>query len=759
MRRDHPVINVVIIMALIVLSFLVMTGLSPESTALLDKAYAQTPPNPAIIQPIVTRDIAREIILPKIDTIWNLADRKKGLRALQHDDLLPTGTIVRPAFGLNLAPQELTCQNACWLFFVDKAPGAHFSHPVSIILLDSETGEEQVMETEWWPEVSGPNIPKKQLFNILDLRKDPGTIIFDQPPVLLPAIQQPGVAPQISLAAQAALKGLTAGALPAPCDGCTAWAVIVCGYDDLPDTFDEDTDGIYAVLKNLGLSDDNIFFLSPHTTHAGVDRPTSKANVEWAINEVANGVNRANGDDKVLFFYSSHGGIDGLTCIDEGISAAELDGWLGGIKSKEMTIIIEACHSGSFIGKYADGTYNPAEDDLTGPGKSGRVVFTSASTDTSSYPDVDGPDDPNGAADIGSESIYGYVMAFGIPAADTNGDGAVSFEEALQYALANDVTRIRGDNTPQFSWTTGMTPAKVYPYCYPTSDPNGSYKAECTNSSVQISLDGTASSAVAPCNDPLVFLWDTDCPAAAFSNPAIAAPLLTLNPISQCLECNVWLTVTCSDGSADTRCTRVTVTDKVPPVITCPADRVVSCEQPTDPAHTGMAIAIDICKPDPLITSSDAVTPGACANERTIARTWTATDGCSNRADCLQTIQVVDTTAPVIGSVSAAPNVLWSPNHKMVPIRVTATATDNCSATPVCTITKVVSNEPENGLGDGDTAPDWKITGPLSVDLRAERSGTGNGRIYTITVTCTDDCGNSSAGTTKVTVPKSQKNK
>jgi len=71
----------------------------------------------------------------------------------------------------------------------------------------------------------------------------------------------------------------------------------------------------------------------------------------------------------------------------------------------------------------------------------------------------------------------------------------------------------------------------------------------------------------------------------------------------------------------------------------------------------------------------------------------------------------------------------------------------------------VNSNEPVNGLGDGDTAPDWIITGDLTVNLRAERSGIGNGRIYTITVTCKDACGNSSVGSTTVTVPHDQEQK
>jgi hypothetical protein len=53
-------------------------------------------------------------------------------------------------------------------------------------------------------------------------------------------------------------------------------------------------------------------------------------------------------------------------------------------------------------------------------------------------------------------------------------------------------------------------------------------------------------------------------------------------------------------------------------------------------------------------------------------------------------------------------------------------------------ISSVTSNEPVNGLGDGDASPDWTIIDAHHINLRAERSGTGTGRTYTITITCTD---------------------
>lgn len=115
-----------------------------------------------------------------------------------------------------------------------------------------------------------------------------------------------------------------------------------------------------------------------------------------------------------------------------------------------------------------------------------------------------------------------------------------------------------------------------------------------------------------------------------------------------------------------------------------------------------------------------------------------------------------DRTGPVIHSVTASPNVLWAPNHKMMPVSVSANVTDNCSAV-TWMVTAVGSDEPANGTGDGDTEPDSSITGGHAVNLRAERAGSGDGRVYTITIVAKDAAGNSTTGSTTVSVPHSQK--
>lgn len=94
--------------------------------------------------------------------------------------------------------------------------------------------------------------------------------------------------------------------------------------------------------------------------------------------------------------------------------------------------------------------------------------------------------------------------------------------------------------------------------------------------------------------------------------------------------------------------------------------------------------------------------------------------------------------------------VLWPANHKMVPVNISYNVNNTCPTN--CTLS-VSSNEPINGTGDGDTAPDWQVVNANRVNLRAERAGNGSGRIYTIGITCRDSAGNAAGRTVTVSVP------
>ena len=109
------------------------------------------------------------------------------------------------------------------------------------------------------------------------------------------------------------------------------------------------------------------------------------------------------------------------------------------------------------------------------------------------------------------------------------------------------------------------------------------------------------------------------------------------------------------------------------------------------------------------------------------------------------TIEVVDTTPPEL-TVELHPNSLWPPNHKMADIEASVQAQDLCGDVTSLTLVSVVSSEPDNGKGDGNTVGD--IAGvetdtlDTSFQLRSERQGMNHRRTYTVTYQATDDVGN-----------------
>jgi hypothetical protein len=117
-------------------------------------------------------------------------------------------------------------------------------------------------------------------------------------------------------------------------------------------------------------------------------------------------------------------------------------------------------------------------------------------------------------------------------------------------------------------------------------------------------------------------------------------------------------------------------------------------------------------------------------------------------------VAVSDNTPPQV-TLSVTPTILWPPNHKMVLITPTLTVGDNCDPSPTVVLESITSNEPDDAPGDGDgnTVGDIGVAAGGKIFLRAERAGTGIGRIYTVTYRATDASGNTATASAIVAVP------
>lgn len=116
---------------------------------------------------------------------------------------------------------------------------------------------------------------------------------------------------------------------------------------------------------------------------------------------------------------------------------------------------------------------------------------------------------------------------------------------------------------------------------------------------------------------------------------------------------------------------------------------------------------------------------------------------------------------PNISQAYASRECLWPPNHKMVDISIMG-VTDPDDDPITITITGITSDEAtasEKGAGGAKHAPDADGVGTDTASVRAERSGSGDGRVYVISFTASDGEGGVAEGSVEVSVPHDKSKK
>jgi len=229
-------------------------------------------------------------------------------------------------------------------------------------------------------------------------------------------------------------------------------------------------------------------------------------------------------------------------------------------------------------------------------------------------------------------------------------------------------------------------------------------------------------------------------------------------------------------------------------IIDCPTNALVDCTEPTDPDHVGTPGIGGNCENIGTIGFRDVVMPGICPQEFTILRTWFATAECDVRAECVQTIEVVDTNGPeitcpqdiefecdagssgvatAIGDCDPDPEITYEDSTTnacpIVTVR-TWTARDACGNVNSCEqIIEVDDTEPPVVECPDDMTIDCTdiadlpplstngvvaidSCGPVTVDCREERSPDTCPLVIERTCVATDLCGNTSTCGYAITV-------
>jgi hypothetical protein len=286
----------------------------------------------------------------------------------------------------------------------------------------------------------------------------------------------------------------------------------------------------------------------------------------------------------------------------------------------------------------------------------------------------------------------------------------------------------------------------------------------------------------APTNTPAPVVIDLASLNVSATNPATGGSIvgivsLTTNQAADLLAGLYYINVhTATNPAGEIRGQLIPVNTL--PTLVCPSPATVECTG-TNGTLVGLSAQVSdldgdaltvVWSVDGVAIQTNNIAAGVSSNVSNVAFQAIYQNGIHSigisvsdgidTATCGTTVSVVDTTPPVILSASVTPNVLWPPNHQMIPVEVSVTAVDLCSTVSTCKIKSISGNQGAHAHGSGNTSPDWLITGDLTAQIRAERTGQGkNGRIYTLVVECTDSSGNAATTNLFVTVPHDQGNR
>lgn len=197
-----------------------------------------------------------------------------------------------------------------------------------------------------------------------------------------------------------------------------------------------------------------------------------------------------------------------------------------------------------------------------------------------------------------------------------------------------------------YLWSTGATTNCI------TVNAVGNYSVTITGAN---GCSSVCSKNIILSTPPICTITGNDCvcpgqPTQLCATTTAASFLWSTGEVTSCIFVSAAgtysVTVSNADGYSSV-CSK-TIIPVLPPVIICPADVTVECDESNLPPNTGTATATNNCDLVPSIVFNDLNLGSVCPNEFSIARTWTATKACGIGTYCIQTLMIIDTVSPLV---------------------------------------------------------------------------------------------------------------
>lgn len=183
--------------------------------------------------------------------------------------------------------------------------------------------------------------------------------------------------------------------------------------------------------------------------------------------------------------------------------------------------------------------------------------------------------------------------------------------------------------------------------------------------------------------------------------------------------------------------------DKTPPALSYTVSRAPNTNGWHNAPVTVTFSAVD----QPGLSGVASVSPAqTISSDGIVTVTGSAIDVAGNTSFLAVTIKL-DRTPPVVSCRTVSGGLVWPPNHQLVPWETAVLVTDVTSGDGGFVLTGTGSSEPDDARrGDGHTNDDlvgFVVGTPdTSGFIRAERSGSGDGRVYSLFYEGRDQAGN-----------------